>query len=44
MIRVHNKIEGAVLYLDYDGVLHPDEVYRIRGKSVLKFDGIGLFE
>lgn len=33
-----------VLFLDYDGPLHPDAVYRIRGKIVLKADGISLFE
>lgn len=29
---------------DFDGVLHPDEVYRIRGRIVLQRDGMSLFE
>jgi len=33
-----------VLFLDFDGVLHPDEVYRVRGQIVLRRDGISLFE
>ena len=32
------------LYLDYDGVLHPDEVFRVGGKIVLRMDGLSLFE
>lgn len=32
------------LFLDFDGVLHPDAVYRIAGKIVLKADGHALFE
>lgn len=44
MIRMSQIIEGPVLYLDFDGVLHPDEVYQIRGKIVLKCDGMNLFE
>lgn len=36
---------GAVLLLDYDGVLHPDAVYRAPGGGVvLKRDGAALFE
>lgn len=35
---------GPTLYLDYDGVLHPDEVYRVGGKIVLRMDGFSLFE
>ena len=27
------------IYLDFDGVLHPDEVYVVRGKVVLKAEG-----
>lgn len=35
----------TTLFLDYDGVLHPDAVYLIRGEVVLRGpDGIGLFE
>lgn len=33
-----------ILFLDYDGVLHPDDVYRINGQIVLKRDGFSLFE
>lgn len=32
------------LFLDFDGVLHPDDVYRINGQIVLKRDGFSLFE
>lgn len=32
------------LFLDFDGVLHPDAVYREAGKIVLKADGHALFE
>lgn len=44
MIRLNQAIGSPVLYLDFDGVLHPDEVYRLRGKIVLKCDGMNLFE
>lgn len=37
-------IAHPVLYLDYDGVLHPDEVYRVCGRIILWYDGIALFE
>lgn len=40
----HKLIDVPVLYLDFDGVLHPDEVYRIRGQIVLRCDGMNLFE
>lgn len=34
-----------ILFLDFDGVLHPDEVYIVRGKDVvLRCDGHNLFE
>lgn len=33
-----------ILFLDFDGVLHPDEVYRVGDKIVLKMDGFCLFE
>lgn len=36
--------KGTTLYLDYDGVLHPDEVYRVGGQIVLRMDGFSLFE
>lgn len=32
------------LFLDYDGVLHPDAVYREGGRVVLRADGFRLFE
>lgn len=41
---MHKTIDCPILYLDFDGVLHPGEVYRIRGQIVLKCDGISLFE
>lgn len=41
---MYKPIDVAVLYLDFDGVLHPGEVYRIRGQIVLQCEGIGLFE
>lgn len=40
----HSPILDPVLYLDFDGVLHPDEVYRYKGRLVLKYDGLELFE
>lgn len=33
-----------ILFLDYDGVLHPDDVYCIKGQVVLKNNNILLFE
>lgn len=33
-----------VVFLDYDGVLHPAEVYLHRGRIVLMRDGMSLFE
>jgi hypothetical protein len=44
MTRQSQPIAGPVLYLDFDGVLHPDEIYRIRGRIVLRCDGMNLFE
>lgn len=41
---MHKPIDSPILYLDFDGVLHPGEVYRIRGQIVLQCDGISLFE
>lgn len=32
------------LFLDFDGVLHPDAAHRIAGRIVLKVDGHALFE
>ena len=34
---------SCVLYLDYDGVLHNDSVYRVRGHGIVIRDGV-LFE
>lgn len=33
-----------VLYLDYDGTLHPDDVFLVRGRPVLRVEGAALFE
>lgn len=33
-----------ILFLDYDGVFHPDQVAIYRGNVVLQADGVGLFE
>lgn len=38
------KISGTVLFLDYDGVLHPDEAYHTRKGIQLLADGHELFE
>lgn len=35
---------APILFLDFDGVLHPGAVYQVQGKPVLRADGIGLFE
>ena len=35
---------SPIVFLDYDGVLHPAEVYRRRGRIVLMREGINLFE
>lgn len=38
-------INLPILFLDFDGVLHPDEVYRIRGKGLfLRAPGMHLFQ
>lgn len=34
-----NTHDVPTLFLDFDGVLHPDEVYRIKGKPTLKGEG-----
>lgn len=36
--------EHPVLYLDYDGVLHPDAVYSQHGVFQLRAAGHSLFE
>ena len=30
---------GAVLFLDFDGVLHPDAAFLIKGRPTLKTEG-----
>ena len=44
MTRHGRDPDVPVLFLDFDGVLHPDEVYRVGDKIVLKMDGFCLFE
>lgn len=44
MARRRRDPDVPILFLDFDGVLHPDEVYRVGGKIVLKMDGFCLFE
>ncbi len=39
----HSGPMSCVLYLDYDGVLHNDSVYRVRGQGIVIRDGV-LFE
>ncbi len=36
--------QRPTLFLDFDGVLHPDAVYRVRGQVILRMDGFSLFE
>lgn len=36
--------QRPTLFLDYDGVLHPDAVYREGGRIVLRADGFRLFD
>lgn len=43
-MRRRRNPAAPTLFLDFDGVLHPDAVYRIAGKIVLKADGHALFE
>lgn len=38
------SLNRPTVFLDFDGVLHPDEVYLVRGHPVLRIDGISLFE
>lgn len=35
---------SATVFLDFDGVLHPSDVYLVRGTPVLRRDGLNLFE
>ena len=39
-----NSRNKPTVFLDFDGVLHPDEVYLVRNQPVLRMDGISLFE
>lgn len=41
---VKPKAKNKILFLDFDGVLHPDHVYLVKGKPVLRVDGFNLFE
>ncbi len=34
----------SILFLDFDGCLHPDDVYHVEGKPVLRTEGAKLFE
>lgn len=43
MVKNRNS-DAPTLFLDFDGVLHPDAVYRVAGKIVLMADGLRLFE
>jgi len=42
--QTETKTDSITLFLDYDGVLHPDEVYGSRKGVVLRCDGHNLFE
>lgn len=42
--RRQRHAQLPTLYLDFDGVLHPDEVYRVGKQIVLQMDGFSLFE
>ncbi len=42
--RRQRESRRRTLFLDFDGVLHPDEVYLVAGRPVLRMDGFGLFE
>lgn len=35
---------APVVFLDFDGVLHPDLVYRVRGRISMRVEGVALFE
>ncbi|WP_018990856.1 HAD domain-containing protein [Aromatoleum toluclasticum] len=43
-MRPKRDPEAPTLFLDFDGVLHPDAVYRVRGEIVLYAEGVALFE
>jgi hypothetical protein len=34
----------SILFLDFDGCLHPDDVYHVEGKPALRTEGAKLFE
>lgn len=43
--RIRRRLpQRPTLFLDYDGVLHPDAVYREGERVVLRADGFCLFE
>lgn len=39
-----DSLNKPTVFLDFDGVLHPDEVYLVRNQPVLRMDGFSLFE
>ncbi|KWU23361.1 HAD domain-containing protein [Burkholderia cenocepacia] len=43
-VRRNNAKGHSVLYLDFDGVLHPNEVYQTKKGIVLRAPGHNLFE
>lgn len=43
-MRSKRNPSSPTLFLDFDGVLHPDAVYRVEGKIVLRANGLSLFE
>lgn len=44
MNSLERSSRPAVLYLDFDGVLHPEDVCLVKNKPVLFRDGMSLFE
>lgn len=43
-MRPKRDPSAPTLFLDFDGVLHPDAVYRVGGKILLRAEGVSLFE
>lgn len=41
---MHQPIEPPIIYLNVDGVLHPDAAHRTRGKNVVPGEGALLFQ
>lgn len=33
-----------ILFLNFEGCIHPDDVYHVEGKPVLRTEGVKLFE